>query len=167
MGDVTRVLGELEDVEVAGAVDTAAGVLEVSVRVTRPDLACVRCGTFSSRVKEYRTCLVREGLSFERSTTPVWTKRRFGCDTPGCVRAFAESTGEVGQRRRVTVRLCAAAARAEWDRSTAAAAGTFKVSWAMAWRAIAAAAGKKVAGLSRGRRGAWASTRRRSVDTAG
>ena len=36
MGDVTRVLAGLEDLEVAGAVETAAGVLEVSVRVAAP-----------------------------------------------------------------------------------------------------------------------------------
>ena len=69
MGDVTRVLVGLEDFEVAGAVETAAGVLEVSVRVARPDAACPRCGTFSSRVEEYRTCRVRDGLSYERPTT--------------------------------------------------------------------------------------------------
>ena len=76
MGDVTRALVGLEDFEVTGAVERA-GVLEVSVRVARPDAACVRCGTFSSRVKEYRTCRVRDGLSYERPTVLVWTKRRF------------------------------------------------------------------------------------------
>ena len=44
----------LDEFEVTGAVERA-GVLEVSVRVARPDAACVRCGTFSSRVKEYRS----------------------------------------------------------------------------------------------------------------
>ena len=64
MGDVTRALVGLEDFEVTGAVERA-GVLEVSVRVARPDAACVRCGTFSSRVKEYRTQRVRDALSYE------------------------------------------------------------------------------------------------------
>ena len=82
MADATRVLAGLDEFEVTGAVETAAGVLEVSVRVARPDAACVRCGTFSCRVKEYRTCRVRDGLSDERPTTLVVTKRRFGCDTP-------------------------------------------------------------------------------------
>ena len=145
MGDVTRVLVGLEDFEVAGAVETAAGGLEVSVRVARPDAACPRCGTFSSRVKEYRTCRVRDALSYERPTTLVWAKRRFRCDMPGCVGSFTESTGEVASRRRVTARLCAAMARAAWDRSTAAVARTFGVSWATAWRAIAAAARQKIA----------------------
>ena len=76
MGDVTRVLVGLDEFEVTGAVECAAGGLEVSVRVARPDAACVRCGTFSSRVKEYRTCRVRDGLSYERPTTLVVTKRR-------------------------------------------------------------------------------------------
>ena len=71
MGDVTRVLAGLEDFEVTGAVETAAGGLEVSVRVARPEAACPRCGTFSSRVKEYRTCRVRDGLSYE-ARRPWW-----------------------------------------------------------------------------------------------
>ena len=50
MGDVTHSYWGCVP---GGAVLTAAGVLEVSVRVARPDAACVRCGTFSSRVKEY------------------------------------------------------------------------------------------------------------------
>ena len=50
MGDVTRALSGLEDFEVTGAVETSGG-LEVSVRLARPDAACPRCGTFSSRVK--------------------------------------------------------------------------------------------------------------------
>ena len=137
MGDVTRVLVGLDEFEVTGAVECAAGGLEVSVRVARPDAVCVRCGTFSSRVKEYWTCRVRDGLSFERPTTLVVTKRRFGCDTPGCVASFTESTGEVGPRRRVAARLCAAMARAAWDRSTAAVARTFKVTWATARQKIA------------------------------
>ena len=145
MGDVTRALVGLEDFEVTGAVETAAGVLEVSVRVARPDAACVRCGTFSSRVKEYRTCRVRDGRSYERPTVLVWTKRRFRCETPGCVRSFTESTRQVAPRRRVTARLCAAIACAAVDRSTAAVARSFRVGWATAWRAIAAAARDKLA----------------------
>ena len=108
MGGVTRVLVGLEDFEVTGAVETAAGVLEVSVRVARPDAACVRCGTFLGRVKDCRTCRVRDALSCESPTTLVVTKRRFGCDTPGCVGKFTESTGAVVPRRRVTAPLCAA-----------------------------------------------------------
>ena len=144
MGDVTRALCGLEDFEVTGAVERA-GVLEVSVRVARPDAACVRCGTFSSRVKEYRTCRVRDALSYDRPTVLVWTKRRFRCETPGCVRSFTESTRQVAPRRRVTARLCAAIALAAVDRSTAAVARSFRVGWATAWRAIAAAARDKLA----------------------
>ena len=129
MGDVTRALCGLEEFEVTGAVERA-GVLEVSVRVARPDAACVRCGTFSSRVKEYRTCRVRDGLSYDRPTVLVWTKRRFRCETPGCVRSFTESTRQVAPRRRVTARLCAAIALAAVDRSTAAVARSFRVGWA-------------------------------------
>ena len=145
MGDVTRVLVGLEEFEVTGAVETAVGVLEVSVRVARPDAACQRCGTFTGRVKQYRTQRVRDGVSYDRPTVLVWTKRRFRCDTPGCVRSFTESTAEVPPRRRVTARLCAAIARAAVDRSTAAVARSFRVGWATAWRAIAAVARAKLA----------------------
>ena len=125
------------------------GGLEVSVRVARPDAACPRCGVFSGRVKEYRTQRVRDGLCYERPTVLVWTKRRFRCETPGCVGSFTESTAQVPRRRRVTTRLCVAIARAAWDRSTAAVARTFKVSWSTAWRVIAAAARQKIAGMPR------------------
>ena len=124
MGDVTRALSGLGGFEVTGAVECAAGGLEVSVRLARPDAACPRCGAFSIRVKEYRTQRVRDGLSYERPTTLVWTKRRFRCATPGCVGSFTESSGQVGPRRRVTARLCyantdrqaAEAAPADWRR---------------------------------------------------
>ena len=55
MGDVTRALSGLEDFDVTGAVECAAGGLEVSVR---------------------------DGLSYERPTVLLWTKRRFRCATP-------------------------------------------------------------------------------------
>ena len=51
-----------------------------------------------------------------RPTTLVWAKRRFSCDTPGCVGWFTESTGEVAPRRRVTTPLCAAMTCAAWGR---------------------------------------------------
>ena len=148
MGDVTRALVGLGEFEVTGAVEAPGGGLEVSVRVARPDAACPRCGVFSRRVKEYRTQRVRDGLSYERPTTLVWAKRRFRCETPGCVGSFTESTAQVPPRRRVTARLCRAIARAAWDRSTAAVARSFRVSWSTAWRAIAAAARRKIAGLA-------------------
>ena len=91
MGARTRVLCGLED-EVTGAVETAGGVLEVSVRVARPDAACQRCGTFDGSGEADRTQRVRDGVSYDRPTVLVWTKRRFGCETPGCVRSFTEST---------------------------------------------------------------------------
>ena len=140
MGDVTRALVGLEDFEVTGAVETAAGVLEVSVRVARPDAACVRCGTFSSRVKEYRTCRVRDGRSYERPT--VWCGRSGGfvARRRAVFGPSPSRPAQVAPRRRVTARLCAAIACAAVDRSTAAVARSFRVGWATAWRAIAAAA---------------------------
>ena len=115
MADATRVLAGLDEAEGTAAVETVFD-LKVSVRVARRDAACVRCGTFSGRVREYRTCRVRGGVSYECPTTLVMVKRRFGCDTPGCVGSVAESTGEVVPGRGVTARLCAAITRAAWDR---------------------------------------------------
>ena len=129
-----------------GAVECAAGGLEVSVRVARPDAPCPRCATFSSRVKERRVQRVRDGLSFDRPTVLVVTKRRFRCDTPRCVGSFTESTAQVAPRRRVTARLCAAMARSALERCTAAVARSFVVGWATAWRAIVVAARAKLAG---------------------
>ena len=114
MGDVTRVLSGLEDFEVTGAVESGGG-LEVSVRVARPDAACPRCGVFSRRVKEYRAQRVRDGLCYERPTILVWTKRRFRCETPGCVSSFTESTRQVPPRppaRRS--RRCPSGRRGAW-----------------------------------------------------
>lgn len=148
MGDVTRVLSGLGDFEATGAVECTAGGLEVSVRVARPEAACRRCGTFSSRVKECRTQRARDGLSYERPTVLVWTERRFRCAAPGCVGSFTESAAQAPRRRRVTARLCVAMARTARDRSTAAAARTFQVSWSTARRAAAAAARRKIAALS-------------------
>ena len=82
------------------------------MRVARPDATCPRCGTFSSRAREYRSRRVRDGLNFERPTVLVCAERRFGCETPGRVGSFTESTAQVPPRRRVTARLCVAMARA-------------------------------------------------------
>ena len=86
MGDVTRVLVGLEDFEVAGAVETAAGGLEVSVRVARPDAAVSALWDVQlsgQGVSDLPECAT--AMSYERPTTLVWAKRRFRCDTPGCV----------------------------------------------------------------------------------
>ena len=90
---------------------------------------------------------MRDGLSYDRPTVLVWTKRRFCCGTPGCVGTFTESAAQVGPRRRVRARLCRAIARAGLDRSTVAVARTFGVRWATACRAFAAVARQKIAAL--------------------
>jgi len=68
MGDVTRVLSGLEDSEVTGVVKAPGGGLEVSVRLACLDAACPRCGTFSSRVKEYRSQTELTGHRGRRAT---------------------------------------------------------------------------------------------------
>lgn len=142
--DVTRVLVGLDDYEVVEAQEIE-GELVVTVRVPRPEAACPGCGVFSARVKEHRRQRVRDGLSFDRPTTLVWLKRRFRCDTPGCVGSFTESSTQVPPRSRLTERLRDSIARAARDRSTAAVAATFRVAWWTAWRVVATAARRLLA----------------------
>ena len=139
MVDPTRVLIGLDDFDVLDAVEQD-DELVVTVRLSRPEAPCPRCGTFSRRVKENRCQRVRDGLSFDRPTVLVWLKRRWRCDTPGCVASFTESTPAIPARSRLTARLRKAIAGAASDRSTAAVAATFRVGWWTAWRAITTAA---------------------------
>ena len=159
MGDITRALSGLEDFEVTGPVECGGGLM-VSVRLARPNAASPLCGTFSSRVKEYRSQRVRDGLSYERPTVLVWTKRRFRCETPGCVGTFTASTVQVPSRRRVTARLCRAITRAAWDRSTVAVARTFKVAGPRRGGRSPPLNATRSPSCPPVRCGAWASTRR-------
>jgi transposase len=138
------VLVGLEGFEVLDAVEEG-GRLVVTVRVARGEAPCPRCGVFSGRVKQYRRQRVRDGLSFDRPTVLEWIKRRLRCDTPGCRESFTESTPQVPPRARLTERLRASIATAGKDRSTAAVAKTYLVSWWTAWRAVAAAAARRLA----------------------
>ena len=104
------------------------------------------------------------------SVVLVWHKRSFRCDTPGCAETFTESSAQVPARKRLTERLRQGVAAAALDRSTAAVARSFRVSWHTAWDAVAAAAGAKLAARPASpprRPGASASTRRRSGGPAG
>ena len=74
----------------------------------------------------------------------MWHKRRC-CDAPGCVGSFTESSAQIPARKRLTERLRRGVAAAALDRSTAAVARSFRVSWHTAWDAVAAAAGAKLA----------------------
>ena len=140
-----RVLVGLDEFEVTGAVERGDGVLEVQVRCRREQAACPSCGTFSGRVKQRRVQRVRDLHSFARPVVLVWDKRRFRCDTPGCVKTFTESTAEVPARERLTERLRGGVAAAALDRSTAAVAKSFRVGWHTAWGAVAAAASARLA----------------------
>lgn len=137
---VTRVLVGLDEYRVLDAYEADDGALVVTVEVPRREAPCPHCGTFSGRVKQRTLQQVRDGLCFERPTVLVWRKRRFRCDTPGCVKTFTESTGQVPARARLTTRLRVAMGRAGRARSTAEVAATFRVGWTTAWRAIACAA---------------------------
>lgn len=112
-----------DEFDVVDAVETDDGVMQVEVRIARPEAPCLDCGTFTSRVNQYRTQRVKDGLSFERPTVLVWRKRRFRCDTPGCRKSFTKSTDQVPARKRLTKRLREAIGKAAVDRFTAPAAG--------------------------------------------
>ena len=143
--EAVRVLVGLDEFEVSGAFERDDGMLEVQVRCGREQAACPRCGTFSGRVKQRRAQRVRDLHSFARPVVLVWHKRRFRCDAPGCVGSFTESSAQIPARKRLTERLRRGVAAAALDRSTAAVARSFRVSWHTAWDAVAAAAGAKLA----------------------
>jgi transposase len=142
---VTRALVGLDEYRILDAYEDGIGVLVVTVEVPRAEAPCPHCGTFSGRVKQRSLQRIRDGLSFERPTVLVWRKRRFRCDTPGCVQSFTESTAQVPRRARLTTRLRGAIGRAGKTRSTAQVAAAFGVGWATAWRTIAAAATAQIA----------------------
>lgn len=146
MGDhVTRVLVGLDEYRVIDAHEDGDGVLVMMVEVPRRAAPCPHCGTFSGRVKQRCVQQIRDGLCFERPTVLVWHKRRFRCDTPGCVKTFTESTVQVPARARLTTRLRDAMGRVGRTRSMAEVAATFRVGWATAWRAVATAAAAHLA----------------------
>jgi transposase len=145
--DVTRVLAGLGEYRVLDACEDDDGVLVITVEVRRNEAPCPHCGVFSARVKQRTIQCVRDGLSFGRRTVLRWLKRRFRCDTPGCVGSFTESTTLVPPRSRLTSRLRRAIAEAGRSRSTATVAGRFGVGWSTAWSAIAAAAAAYIASL--------------------
>jgi len=148
--ELTRALTGLEEYVVLAATESAEGGLVVAVMATRVEAACPACGTFSDRVKSYRTCTVTDSPTHGRRCRLRVTKRAFRCVTPGCVRkSFTESTGQVACRARVTTRCGEQMGGAGRVRCTASVAAEFGVSWPTAWAAIAARAARCVAGRSK------------------
>ena len=70
MADVTRVLTELDKFEMTGTVETAAGALELSVRVARPDAPCPRGRPVPSRTPSRALRSLRLPELTPRHTSP-------------------------------------------------------------------------------------------------
>jgi len=95
-GELTCALVGLGEYTVTAAVEMAEGGLVVEVIATRAEAPCPACGTFSDRVKSYRTCTVRDSPTHGRRCRLLVTKRAFRCVTPGCARkSFTETSGQV------------------------------------------------------------------------
>ena len=125
--------------------------LVVEVIAKRSDAPCPGCGEFSSRLKSVRTQTVRDVPSAGRRCTLTVHKRSFRCGAAGCVRrSFTQHTNEVPALKRVTARCRELIGRAGKDRSTAAVAREYGVSWSTAWNAVATVASRELA--ARGRR---------------
>ena len=146
--ELTCALTGLSEYTVKAASEIDGGLV-VEVMATRTEAPCPACGTFSDRVKSYRTCTVTDSPSHGRRSRLLVTKRAFRCVTPGCERkSFTETTGQVPCRARVTTRCREQMGAAGRDRSTASVAAEFGVSWPTAWAAVAASAARCIAGRS-------------------
>lgn len=149
-GDVARALTGLGEYRVLDAMDTPDGLV-VEVIATRPEAPCPACGTFSGRVKSYRTSRVIDSAAHGRQCRLLVRRRAFRCVTPGCERrSFTEATDEVPRRARVTTRCRDQMGRAGRDRSTASVAAEFGVSWPTAWNAIATQARQAISQRPKG-----------------
>ena len=73
----------LPDVIVLGVVDHVGGPLEIHVRSSGLDRACIGCGQ-PGRIKERDRVALTDLPCFGRPTILVWHKTRLGCHQPGC-----------------------------------------------------------------------------------
>lgn len=142
---LSRVLTGLGEYTVLDAMEGPEGLV-VEVIATRAEAPCPACGTFSDRVKSYRTSRVIDSAAHGRRCRLLVRRRAFRCVTPGCERrTFTESTDEIPRRARLTTRCRAQLGRAGRDRATASVAAEFGVSWPTAWKAIETEARRVIA----------------------
>jgi transposase len=144
-----RVLTGLFEYTVLHAFESG-GELIVEVIAMRAEAACPGCGEFSTHVKTVRAQIVRDVALAGRPVRLTVQKRAFRCVAPGCLRrSFTQHTDELPARKRVTTRCRKLMGRAGKDRSTAAVAREYKVSWATAWNAVVEVATRELAARPR------------------
>lgn len=144
-----RVLTGLSEYTVRHAFESR-GEVNVEVIATRAEAPCPECGEFSPHVKTVRAQMVRDVASAGRPVRLTVHKRAFRCVAPGCARrSFTQHTDELHARKRVTSRCREMMGRAGKDRSTAAVAREFGVSWATAWNAVVEVATRELAAQPR------------------
>lgn len=146
---LTRLLTGLSEYTVLAATESN-NELTIEVIATRTAAACPGCGEFSTRLKSVRVQIVRDVASAGRPCTLRVRKRAFRCAAAGCVRrSFTQNTREVPALKRVTARCRELMGRAGKDRSTAAVAREFGVSWSTAWNAVVTVANRELAARPR------------------
>jgi transposase len=127
----TRLLG-LDGLAVTGVADGPHGPVVDLTTADEQARRCPECGTLSHRSKGRRVTRPRDLPVGGRPTRLRWHKRRWRCDDPGCTRAsFTEAVAAVPARKRLTVRLRAAAGAAVGDggRTIVQSARDHDVSW--------------------------------------
>lgn len=86
MDDVRAALFGLDGFEVLDAVETADGLLEVTVEMIDPVLGCPECGTPAGRSRGRPVVCLRDVCSAGRHVRVSWRKHRNECPDPDCDR---------------------------------------------------------------------------------
>ncbi|MET7728520.1 ISL3 family transposase [Streptomyces mirabilis] len=135
----TRLLG-LEGVSVTQVKDNGAGGA-VAYVVTAEDSAraCPSCGTFSTRLKDYRTTRPRHLPCGGRAVSIRWRKARWYCTEVACGRtSFTEAIAQVPARMRTTgaLREAAGAVVCDGGRTVVQAGRDLGLSWPIVQRCL-------------------------------
>lgn len=139
MDDVRAVLFGLDGFAVLDAVETAGGVLMVTVETIDPVLGCPECGTPAGRSRGRPVVCLRDVCSAGRRVRVWWRKHRNECPDRDCDRrSFTEQHAGVGTRRRSTARCRAwiASQVGPEGRAVSAVSREAGVSWPTGMRAV-------------------------------
>jgi transposase len=132
MDDATTLLLGLDGLAVTAVDEGVDGPVVRLVTADERARRCPECGTMARRSKGRRTTRPRDLTVGGRRPCLVWRKRRWRCDEPACPRrSFTEAVTAVPARKRLTVRLRAAAGAAVADhgRTVVQSARDHDVSW--------------------------------------
>src|SRR3954453_10869479 len=116
MDDATTRLLSLDGLAVTAVDEGVDAPVVYLVTADEQARRCPECGALAHRSKGRRTTRPRDLPVGGRRSRLVWRKRRWRCDEPGCPRrSFTEAVASVPARKRLTVRLRAAAGAAVAD----------------------------------------------------